>query len=108
MVERRARVTMRVCFFFGFEKLNLARHGGIRKSPGGWIDVAQQPAIVGIAVAIAHYVQNFIGILPSIAERNSSPVGLIGLGCPRKSETAQGLSGFSGDRLFRLLVFFEK
>src|SRR5215470_13120534 len=89
VVKRRARVTVRASFFFGFEKLNLARHGGIRKSAGGGIDVAQQPAIIGIAVTIAHRLQSVVGVLPSVAKRHSSSIGLICLGGPRESEAAQ-------------------
>ena len=54
MVERGAGVSMYSSFFPGFEKLDLAGHRRIGESARGGIDVAEQGAIVWIALAVAH------------------------------------------------------
>src|SRR5207237_10681469 len=54
MVEGGAGVSMYSSFFPGFEKLDLAGHRRIGESARGGIDVAEQGAIVWIALAVAH------------------------------------------------------
>src|SRR5262245_47033010 len=108
VIEGRAGMTMHPGFLFGFKKLNLTRHHQVSKSNRCRIDITQQCTIVWVAGAVAHSLKGFVGILPRVAERNSTPVVLVFLGCARKTETTKGFPDLADNRLFIFFVVLKK
>src|SRR5262245_26767790 len=72
MINRGARVAVRLGILFGSKKLHLTRHGRIRIATGRWIYVAQQATVERIALSRAQRAERFIDIFPGIAERNAT------------------------------------
>src|SRR5690349_13150842 len=98
MVDRSAGVAMSSSRFASFKKLHLTGHRRIGKTAGGGIDVAEQTAIVGIAVAVGHRAERRMGFLPGVTKRYAAGVLELCFHRPGKPHTAQGFAGPARDR----------
>ena len=96
MVDRRAGMAVRLRDFFGFEELHFAGHGRIGIAAGCRIDVAQQPAVMRIAVMVAHGVQCRMGFLEVITKRHAAAVAFVAFRRARKAHAAERLAGVPG------------